>query len=162
MQTFQFADRYQQQMIMLEKSLTQSVLSAQLIQNYLDAIYQANSHFGKLTLRIGKYCDILSRLMIAAKLSNALFITAYNPYGQLQSIQNNDLAQIELRKQLKQYSTSVYPGESIDPRNNWPAESSYLTLGIDLPHSIRLGIQFKQNAIVWGGDDAVPRLILLR
>lgn len=162
MQTSQFADLYQRQMIILEKSLTQSALSTQLIQNYLSAFYQTDSHFGKMTLRIGQYCDILSRLMIGAKLTNALFITACNPHSQLQCTQINDLLQIQLHKQLTDYSPWIYPGESIDPRNHWSAESSYLTLGIDLLHSIQIGIQFKQNAIVWCNVDAVPRLILLR
>lgn len=162
MQTFQFADLYQRQIIVLEKSLTQSALSTQLIQNYLSAFYQANSDFGELTLRIGQYCDILSRLMIGAEVTNALFITACNPHSQIQSTQINDLAQIQLHEQLMHYSPWIYPGENIDPRNHWPVESSYLTLGIDLLHSIQIGIQFKQNAIVWCDVDAVPRLILLR
>lgn len=162
MQTSRFADLYQHQVIILEKNLTQSVLSIQLIQDYLGTSYQANGHFGKMTLRIGKYCGILSRLMISAILPNALFITACNPYSQLQSTLNNDLAQIQLYKQLTHYSTRIYPGESVNSQNDWPVESSYLALGIDLPRSIQLGIKFKQNAIVWCNVDAVPRLVLLR
>ena len=162
MWTSQFADLYQCQMIMLEKSLAQSTLPTHLIQNYLDALYQADSCLGKVTLVIGQYCDILSRLMIAAKQSSALFITGCNPHSRLQCAQQNDLAQIRLHRELMYYSTSIYSGESSDPQNSWPPESSYLALGIDLLQSMQLGIRFKQNAIVWCNNDAIPRLILLR
>ena len=162
MWTSQFADLYQHQMIILEKSLTQSALPIHLIQNYLDALYQADSCLGKATFRIGQYCDILSRLMIGAKQSSALFITGCNPHSHLQCVQQNDLAQIRLHRELMHYSISIYSGKSSDPQNSWPPESSYLALGIDLLHSIQLGIRFKQNAIVWCNNDAIPRLILLR
>lgn len=162
MQTSQFADLYQHQMIMLEKSLTQSTLSTHLIQNYLNALYHSDSHLGRITLRIGQYCDILSHLMIEAKQSSALFITGCNPHSQLQCTQQNDLVQIQLHRQLMHYSTWIHSGESSDPQNSWPNEPSYLALGIDLLHSMQLGIRFKQNAIVWCNNDAIPRLILLR
>jgi len=149
-------------MIILEKSLAQSTLPTHLIQNYLDALYQADSCLGKATLVIGQYCDILSRLMIAAKQSSALFITGCNPHSRLQCAQQNDLAQIRLHRELMHYSTWIHSGESSDPQNNWPPESSYLALGIDLLQSMQLGIRFKQNAIIWCNNDAIPRLILLR
>lgn len=162
MKTSQFTNLHQCQAIFLEESLKESVLPAHLIQNYLNTVYQANSHLGKVTLRINEYCDILSQLMSEAQQISALYITAYNPHSHLQSTKKNDQAQNLLYKQLMHYSTMIYSGESVDPTNNWPTESSYLALGIELPNSIQLGSKFKQNAIVWCNDDAIPRLILLR
>ena len=52
-------------------------------------------------------------------------------------------------------------GIGIDPSGEWPAEKSFLALGLDLETSRALGREFGQNAIVWAGADAIPRLILL-
>jgi hypothetical protein len=49
-----------------------------------------------------------------------------------------------------------------DPSGNWPAEKSFLALGLDLEVSRALGAEFQQNAVLWANADAIPRLILLR
>jgi len=41
-------------------------------------------------------------------------------------------------------------------------EKSFFALGVDLETAKNLGICYQQNAIVWAGADAVPKLILLR
>ncbi|SHL69343.1 Protein of unknown function [Nitrosospira sp. Nsp11] len=56
----------------------------------------------------------------------------------------------------------IIEGEGFDPCGKWPAEKSFLALGLDLKESSALGKEFGQNAIVWAGADAIPRLILLR
>lgn len=56
----------------------------------------------------------------------------------------------------------IIEGEGLDSSGKWPAEKSFLALGLDLETSSALGREFGQNAIVWAGVDAIPRLILLR
>ena len=53
-------------------------------------------------------------------------------------------------------------GAGSDPAGDWPEEHSYFGLGVGLEDAKRLGVRFRQDAIVWTGRDAVPRLILLR
>jgi hypothetical protein len=53
-------------------------------------------------------------------------------------------------------------GVGNDPSNIWPGERSFLVLGLVPEAAKSLGAQFGQNAIVWSGADAIPRLILLR
>lgn len=95
----------------------------------------------------------------------ATFITACNPFGAQEDFEANMKACADLRKRLDNYvaePTQIIEGDGIDPSGAWPAEKSFLVLGLDLEASEALGREFGQNAVVWSGADAIPRLILLR
>ena len=49
-----------------------------------------------------------------------------------------------------------------DPTEAWEPELSYLTFGISAEYARRLGSLFRQDAVVWAGEDAIPQLLLLR
>lgn len=55
----------------------------------------------------------------------------------------------------------VIEGLNIDPAGVWPTEKSFFIPEIDINTAKSLGQQFRQNAIVWIGRDAIPRLVLL-
>ncbi len=74
----------------------------------------------------------------------------------------NQAAMAGLYEQLSRQSLFIYRGESIDPSGKWPAEESFLALGIDLLVAKSIGRKFGQNAIVWMDSAAIPRLVLLR
>ena len=82
--------------------------------------------------------------------------------SQVLSSAENQAATIRLREQLIRYFPHIYRGESIDPAGEWPAEASFLVLGIDSATAGIIGRKFNQNAIVYVGTDAIPRLVLLR
>ena len=67
-----------------------------------------------------------------------------------------------LGRALRQRSLICLEGVGRHPANQWPGEVSYLILGLTLDAAKTLGTRLEQNAIVWSGADAVPRLILLR
>jgi hypothetical protein len=48
-----------------------------------------------------------------------------------------------------------------DTNSDW-REASVLALGISLELGSQFGIKYGQNAIVWAGSDAIPKLVLLR
>lgn len=82
-----------------------------------------------------------------------------------QSCEANDAVCAQLRDELisrAAHPEQIIKGESRDPSGAWPEEKSFLALGLDLETSQVLGREFGQNAIVWAGADAIPRLILLR
>lgn len=82
-----------------------------------------------------------------------------------QSCEANDAVCAQLRDELisrAAHPEQIIKGESHDPSGAWPEEKSFLALGLDLETSQVLGREFGQNAIVWAGADAIPRLILLR
>jgi len=142
--------------------LVQSEISAELIAAYRATHYRVGQGANAFTLRVDVPSETLSRLCIASGHQNALFITAYNPFSQTQSNAANLDAHERLRDILGSQAGMVIESAGADPSGAWPEEKSFLALGVDLVASKRLGIQFGQNAIVWAGEDAVPRLILLR
>ena len=53
-------------------------------------------------------------------------------------------------------------GAGVGTIGDWPPEPSILVLGCSWEQAVHLGHHYSQNAIVWIGEDAVPRLVLLR
>lgn len=154
-------DLYQQGIIILDESLKQSTIPAKLIRGYVAAHYQVMRNSDMLTLLIGQHSAPLSMLMRELNTHCALYITACNPHSQVQQRETNLIASNQLYTLLSTHSCYIFAGQSLDLTNHWPAEPSFLALGIDLAISKSLGRQFDQNAIVWAEADAIPRLILL-
>lgn len=148
--------------------LAQSEISPDLIAAYRATRYQITTEAGfgggVVVLRIDAYSEPLSRLFTASGHRCAAFITACNPFSMPQSHADNLSACAHLRDRLERLTQagSILEGKGCDPSDAWPAEKSYFVLGLDLETSRALGREFGQNAIVWTGPDAIPRLILLR
>jgi len=94
--------------------------------------------------------------------SCSAFVTAFNPFGQLLDAQGNAQRQIALLEQLHAQGHILIAGCGRDPDGLWPPEPSLLVLALELDAARQLGRRHEQNAVVWSGADAVPRLILLR
>jgi hypothetical protein len=152
--------------------LPQSKIADDLIAAYRSACYWIGEQVdqgkglasGAIILRIDQHSEPLSQLFSASGHRSATFITAFNPLGQIQNPEINQEASAHLFGRLGNLvgPGQIIEGEGFDPSGKWPAEKSFLALGLDLEASCALGKEFSQNAIVWAGADAVPRLILLR
>lgn len=130
------------------------------------AAYQA-AHFkvqaaGGFTLLLDKPNPELAHLFIKDVVTSAAYITAYNPLGETVAAPVNKAAQAALETDLRTLQLKSYPGQGEDPNGIWPAEVSVLAMGLTLDKAQALGMKYNQNAIVWIGIDAVPRLLLLR
>lgn len=113
-------------------------------------------------LRIAQCSDALLHLYPFRGCHSAALITAHNPGGQKQSRWKNQCAQRALIHQLDDLGLPQLPGSNFDRAHAWPPEPTRLVLGIPLPLAQEIGAQFQQDAILWAGADAIPRLILLR
>ena len=139
-----------------------SEISANLIASYRAADYRAGAGSAAVLLRIDQYSESLAQLLAASGQQCAVFITACNPGSQSCSSEVNQAAHARLREELSRHSKQIIEGTGSDPSGAWPPEQSLLALGVDLATAQALGRQFGQNAVVWAGADAIPRLILLR
>ena len=90
------------------------------------------------------------------------FITAANPFSSLTAATANAVRQSALADQLGLMKLRFIEGIGEHPSGTWPAEPSFLVLGLILSDAKQLGTNHGQNAIVWCGSDTVPQLILLR
>jgi Protein of unknown function (DUF3293) len=138
-----------------------SQIGRSTIEAYLSTEYRI---WGErpLALRIGQRNADLAELYKRFVAESAGVITAWNPYSEQKSNEENLAAQAHLIVELDRRHLQHLPGHGADPTGNWPAEDSRLVLGIDLETATSLGEQFQQNGIVWATSDAVPKLILLR
>ena len=134
------------------------------IAAYQDTDYVVRVRQGQFVLRIGQVSPELQALYAETGQDSAVFITAYNPEGALQADALNQAAHEALRNALSALTDLLFEGEGRGTEDNagWPAEKSFLALGIDQEESARLGRQFRQDAVVRAGPDGVPELLILR
>ena len=137
-------------------------IPAEKIEAYLKTNYRFGEGLDAVTLQINRLSAELARVYASSGITCGVFITAYNPLGEARNIETNDAANESLAADLAALSTRVIEGAGADPSGSWPEERSLFALGIDLEVARSLGARYRQDAIVWVGADAVPKLILLR
>ena len=142
--------------------MAQSVIAKHLISGYRDTDYQIGAGSDSISVRIDQYSESLAKLLTASKRPCAAMISAYNPYSQRLSDEENLIAHESLRNDLRRHYCSIIESLNIDPTGRWLTEKSFFVPGLDLNTARSLGQKFNQNAIVWIDSDAIPRLILLR
>jgi hypothetical protein len=90
--------------------------------------------------------------------SRASFLTADNPFSVASSERANRFKRALLRFVPPE---SRLPTVAHDPAGRWPDEQGFLVLGWSMRAVKALGVTFNQNAVLWMGKDAVPKLVLL-
>jgi hypothetical protein len=143
------------------RSLTISAIDAETLQAYRETDYQVLEGV-PTTLHVDAVCAELALLHARYQTHCSAFITACNPLGRPAAAALNAQRQAALLAQLSRRKLVAIRGMGQHPTNKWPGEPSFLVLGLTRRGARALGRRFEQNAIVWAGLDAVPRLILLR
>lgn len=138
-----------------------STLDADLVRAYQETEYRVHGTPG-FVLRVDVASADLLALHRRHEVTSSAFLTAWNPYSRTVDAAENAARQQDLVDSLEARGFVCMPGIGQHPTGGWPGEDSLLALGPTLDEAQALGDQFEQNAIVWAGDDAVPRLILLR
>lgn len=113
------------------------------------------------TLRVDEFSAPLLRLHDDYGVRCSAYITACNPAGELHAAHINEQAQRALLGDLTMEGLAVIEGVG-EGDGKWPGEASFLVLGLEEPTARALGRKYRQNAILWAGVDAIPRLVLLR
>ena len=146
----------------MESFLRMTTIDTSKIDAYMQTDYCVGPAHAPFVLRIGVHSKELERLYQDTGQNCALFITAFNPFGAQQSDEANLAAHERLGAHLRALTKFVIEGEGVDPGRQWPAERSFLVIGIDRDTASLLGQRAHQDAVVWAGPDAVPELLLLR
>ena len=113
-------------------------------------------------LKVDRPSAALNSLMQTAGVRAAAFITAWNPRGETRAPEFNRERQDALRQALRDGGLHFVEGFGAHADDERLGEESLLALGLDRRAAGTLGARFEQNAILWSGSNAVPRLILLR
>lgn len=138
-----------------------SVLPPALIQAYRQAQYRVHQGAG-FTLAVNDHSPGLAALLHGRGAESAVFITAWNPLGAALRAEENESRQRRLRGDLQARGLRVVPGRGCDENGTWEGEDSLLVLAVNRYTACALGRRHEQNAVLWSGADAIPRLLLLR
>ncbi len=140
---------------------SESTLPQDLIQAYRETEYRVMAE-PPFVLTVGIASPELTGLYQALKVACAAFITAFNPFSQELTADENHRRQAKLAKKLTRLGLEFVEGVGQHPGGNWPGEPSFLVFGLALEAAKSLGKVYEQNAIIWCGADSVPDLILLK
>ena len=113
----------------------------------------------EFVLKIGQYSEELKQLFIHRSLSTAAFITAYNPFSQQLSEDENLERQEKLVKEIQSRGLNLLQGLGQDPDHKWEGEPSLLILDIALEAAKKLARTYEQNSFVWCDESCTPQLI---
>jgi len=137
-------------------------ISADKIRAYEATVYKIQFGRATIALRLGKYEPRLLDIYATYGANCAALITAFNPWGEQQRQDLNLADHQSLGDYLRLFSPDILAADGADPDGTWPPEPGYLVPGMRQDSAIAAGLQFRQDAVVWMGADAVPRLLLLR
>jgi hypothetical protein len=126
---------------------------------YRDTVYRVHAGNTTIDLRVDVRSHELATLMRRHGVATAAFLTAFNPFSVRVPDAVNRAANEKLRVALVRADAFTFDAEGIDPTGRWMAEPSFLALGIVFEKARELGVLFRQNAILFAADDAVPRLV---
>ena len=135
----------------------QSSLDPELHAVYMETDYTVSDD-PPLLMRIGEQNPDAAILRASLGVTEATFITAWNPGSQRLSDEENDDRQSELLTEIELLRLNYLVGYG--EREDW-REYSYLILGIEYDDAVRLAQQFQQNAFVWVAQDGMPELVTL-
>ncbi len=143
-----------------------SQLDAALIAAYRNAHYriEADPASGEagFVLPIDRFSQVLSDWQTQHGVDCSALITACNPRGQALDATENERLIFKLKDSLQRAERLFRATTGLDPDQQWPPEPGFLIAGMALAPARECGRAWAQNAIVWSGADAIPRLILLR
>lgn len=118
----------------------------ELLQAYTETTY--NVFEQNISIKIGEENASLNDLMLKFNCVTWAFITACNPYSELELDAFNERKNNQLKEDLERYVS--FEGEAIGADPAWKPERSFLVLGIKKEAAIKLGQQYRQHAIVYG------------
>lgn len=130
-------------------------------QAYRETEYRV-AHDPEFVVRIDHTSVELAALYRAHRVQCAAYLTAANPLSEQISDEVNAQRNGQLASELRGRGLVVVEGIGQHPTGDWPGEPSFLVLGLEREAAKSLGREYEQNAIVWCGDDACARLVLLR
>lgn len=141
----------------------ESRLSVELIDAYRKARYAFRSDLGDWSdLPLGASCQDLKECMNRMRCASAALITASNPGSEPRSPLHNRRANAALRAEVSGRQMAVLEARGSDPSGSWPEEDSLLILDVTQGDACALARSYRQNALLWAGQDAVARLLLIR
>ena len=137
------------------------MITSSLLESYKSADYHVYTT-PSFILKIGMHSTELEIIYKKSNTHTAAFVTAFNPFSQELSNQDNKVRNNKLEKLIQSHHFDYIHGEGKCGDGEWDGEESFLIFGINKNQASEIGKEFEQNAIVWCDKDAIPQLLLLK
>ncbi len=124
-------------------------ISPRLIRAYREACYIVLDSHNEIRLQVDTINPELARLMINRNAYTACVLTAYNPFSEVKTKDENELAQIQLRQRLQEKGIAILEAVGRDTKEQWEPEPSVLALDLTLNEAENLADEFGKNAFIW-------------
>jgi len=134
-------------------------MNPELFEAYKNTTYRVYLTLGEIEIRIGVMNLLLQEFLLSNNVESWAFITACNPYSVLQNADANTFLNTQLEAYLLEKQYLFFKGVGVGDDDSWEPEASFMVLNIRKEDAIKLGKQFKQNAIVVGVIGNSPELI---
>jgi len=134
-------------------------MNPELFEAYKNTTYRVYLTLGEIDIRIGVMNPLLQELLLSNHVASWAFITACNPYSVMQNVDVNTFLNTQLERYLSGKQYVFFKGMGVGDDDSWEPEASFMVLNIRKEDAIKLGKQFKQNAIVAGVIEKFPELI---
>ena len=125
-------------------------MNTKLFEAYKNTTYRIYLPLGEIDIRIGVMNPLLQELLLSNQMESWAFITACNPCSVMQNADVNTLLNTQLENYLSGKHYLFFKGIGVGDDDSWEPEASFMVLNIRKEDAIKLGKQFKQNAIVVG------------
>ena len=139
-------------------------LAADSLRSAWESVYARTSYVvqlpaGELPIRIGQTCPVLDAFLRARAVRTWAFVSACNPRSHALCEQENLARHENLLRAAAALGLTCCNGEGRSDAADGPAERGLLITGITEVLALELGLEFEQNAIVFGERDGVARLL---
>jgi hypothetical protein len=126
-----------------------NALHSDLFKAYAETSFVIDAPGGEIHLRIGQHNPRADALLKTYRVTEAAFITAWNPGPVRLSNEENDQRQHSLERQIQSAGFQFLRGRGIGTDPSWTPEESAFVPGIPRSLAVALSSQFGQLAIVW-------------
>lgn len=131
-------------------------IDRRLVDAYLRTTYRAPEP--GLELRVGVRNPALQAWLEQWDAPNFAVLTAWNPRSEPLSTIENAARNARLEIDLRRAARIVLPALGIGDRGDWPPEDSFFAAGLAPDTAAALGLEFGQNALVFGEKGRAPVL----
>jgi hypothetical protein len=135
------------------------VMTNRLVAGYRATTYRVFLPFGACDLKIDVANTSFRQWMSDERACSYAILTAFNPQSERLSAAVNDEAQCHMENELQAMGYRLQIGENVAAGGDWPVEKTCLVLNVPLAVACEVGAKYRQNALIYGGEDGVPRLV---
>ena len=133
------------------------MISTNLFEAYKATCYEIIDP--KIEIFIGQENEALQTFLKVNHFENWCFITAWNPFSNALTTEQNIALNHSLSLDLIDFK--LFQAQGKDTIGSWPPEPSFFVANITEDEAIALGKKYQQNAIIYGTIHETAKLITL-